>query len=267
MRSSHEKPRSRSGGAAGEPALSNIISKGIGLLAKEEFLNLSSGCFWYVAEDDCFGYLEPGHAVATERNYFRSVEINAGATCDESTRGFAPFFVASSHYGGLQNAGMFHQHSLDFDGADILAAGYDDVLRSISDFDISIGMFDREISSVKPAIRESLGSGCRIVQIALHDNITPDHDFADGPAVGCNRRHRERLDNIHSFLKVIPHSLSCLDPCALRRRELIPLVFPFANDTGPIHLGQPVGLGDGKADLFGSRYDSRGGRRSRHHHC
>src|SRR5882672_7998512 len=72
MRSSHEKPRSRSGGAAGEPALSNIISKGIGLLAKEEFLNLSSGCFWYVAEDDCFGYLEPGHAVATERNYFRS---------------------------------------------------------------------------------------------------------------------------------------------------------------------------------------------------
>ena len=159
MRSFHEREGRRLGDAAGEPALSNILIKSIGPLAKEVFLNLSGRCFGYVAEDDCFRYLESGQEVATEGDDFGSIEIHSGSTGDERTRGFAPFFVTSSDHGGLQNAGMFHQHALDFDGADVLAAGNDNVLRSIADFDISVGMFDREISRVKPAVRESLGSG------------------------------------------------------------------------------------------------------------
>src|SRR5271157_4370832 len=112
-----------------------------------------------------------------------------GLQADVGLGHFAPFLVGDGHDGDFSYGGMVGQRLLDFNGRDILAAGNDDVLHAVADFDVAVGVDDGEVAGVEPAALKCIRGGFGIVVIAQHDVIAAHEDFAHGQAVGGNVVH------------------------------------------------------------------------------
>ena len=54
--------------------------------------------------------------------------------------------------GGLLHRGMAQQRRLDLDRRDVLAAADDHVLEPVADLDVAVGMDDRGVAGVEPAV-------------------------------------------------------------------------------------------------------------------
>ena len=82
---------------------------------------------------------------------------SALSTCfqrDKSLGALAPFFVWDRDDGTFEYCLVASDDLLDFDGRDILAARDNDVLLSVAQFDIAVGVPDGQIAGVKEAVPE-----------------------------------------------------------------------------------------------------------------
>ena len=105
---------------------------------------------------------------------------HAGFEGDEGAGCLAPCVVRAGDHGGFQDGGVAVERALDLDRRNILAAGDDDVLGAVFDFDIAVGVHHGEVACMKPAALERGLGGFGVGEIAHHDVVAAHHDFADG---------------------------------------------------------------------------------------
>src|SRR5207245_1034830 len=70
----------------------------------------------------------------------------------EGMRRLPPLLVRDADDGHLLYGGMAEQDALDLDRGDVLAAADDDVLDPVSNLDVAVGLDDRCIAGVEPAV-------------------------------------------------------------------------------------------------------------------
>ena len=78
------------------------------------------------------------------------VENNKGMRC------FAPFFMRESDDRHLLHRRVSQKHAFDFNGRNVFAATYDDVLHAVANFDVTIRMHDCSVAGMKPSAAQSL---------------------------------------------------------------------------------------------------------------
>src|SRR5436853_103363 len=85
----------------------------------------------------------------------------------------------------FEHGGMGADRLLDFDAGDVLAAGDDDVLAAVAQFDVAVGMPHGKVTGMEPAAGERLGRGRLVAEVAAHD-VVPAHDHLAhrGPVPG-----------------------------------------------------------------------------------
>ncbi len=115
-----------------------------------------------------------------------------------------------------------------------------------------------QIAGVEPAACKGFISGFWVLQIALHDDISLEHDLADGLAVMGAFLHRVRVEYAGVLFQHIRHALTGFEIGLRFNRRGIPVLVPCAGHGGAVNLGQAVDMGDVKALLLHS-----GERRSR----
>ena len=157
-------------------------------VAQLELLHLAGRGLGQAGEDHSLRRLEMGEIVPAIRDDLGLRRLLSRLEGDESAGRFAPFLVRPGDHGGLQHLGMAEDHALDLDGRDILAAGDDDVLRAVAQFDIAVRVPDAEVAGMEPAAAEGLVGRGGVFQIALHHQIAPEEHLAHGRAVLRHRR-------------------------------------------------------------------------------
>ena len=152
--------------------------------------------------------------------------ISAAATSPASgfsvtkAQGVSPHFVVGlGDDRGLHDLRMPVQHLLDLDRGNVLAAGDDDVLRAVLDLDIAVGVHDREVAGMEPAAGERLPGRFRVLQIALHDRVAAQQQFADRLSVGRHVAHRLGVGDALRVERQIRHALPRHQPGALAERQ------------------------------------------------
>src|ERR1700722_9798433 len=85
---------------------------------------------------------------------------------------------------------MDAERLLELYGGDVLPAGYHNVLGSVHELHVAVGVHAPQVAGVKPAVPERLGRRLLVVEIALHDVVAAHHDLAHRHAVS---RHVIRL--------------------------------------------------------------------------
>src|SRR5690348_1142668 len=145
---------------------------------------------------------------------------------------------------------MFIKNVLDLDGRDVFAAGDDDVLGSILDDDIAVFVKHAEIAGVKPAAGKRFLSCFLIFEIALHDDIPPEHHLPDGLAIARHLAHRFRIDHRDGFLQRVGHALPSFQLGTLIGRQTIPAGLLCAYRRRAINLGQAVYMRELDPDAF-----------------
>ena len=98
-------------------------------------------------------------------------------------RRLAPLFVWDADDGHLLYGGMAQEDALDLDRGDVLAAADDDVLDPIANLDVPVGLDDRCIAGVEPAVGHRLPGCLRVAVVAIHHGVTADHDLSQGSRV------------------------------------------------------------------------------------
>ena len=73
------------------------------------------------------------------------VENNKGMRC------FAPAFMWESDDRYFLHCRVSQKHAFNFNGRNVFAATYDDVLHAIANFDVTIGMHDRGVAGMEPS--------------------------------------------------------------------------------------------------------------------
>ena len=110
---------------------------------------------------------------------------------------------------------MAIQRVFYFQRADILTARDDDVFASVFDFHVTVGLHHGQIARVKPTACKSFLGGTWIFQIALHHNVSLEHDLTHGAAIGRAFGHVFRIHHSHAFLQDIANTLSAVQACLL----------------------------------------------------
>jgi hypothetical protein len=158
---------------------------------------------------------------------------------DERLGALAPALVGYRDNRALEHGGMAADDLLDLDRRDVLAAGDDDALAAVAQFDRVIRVPDGEIAGVEPAaakrLRGRLGRGV----VAGNHVVAAHHHLAHHGAVARHVAHVlvEHADEVGGR---IPLALAGEQPSALVRWELVPLVARRADGVRPVRLGQPV---------------------------
>ena len=67
-------------------------------------------------------------------------------------RSFTPFLMRHRNSSRLGHPGMRHNGVFQIDGADPLAAGFDQIFAAINELDMAIGIDARDITGAKPTI-------------------------------------------------------------------------------------------------------------------
>ena len=124
--------------------------------------------------------------------------------------GFSPLFMRHTDDGGFLNSWMMKQAAFNLDRRDILSATDNDILEAILNFRETVGVDNRSITGMEPAILDCGIRGLRIIVVAFHYHIAADRDFAQG------------LPVMRDFIAIFVHdpqlsgtdklySLSCFD--------------------------------------------------------
>src|SRR5271165_682639 len=143
----------------------------LGALAQQEFLDLAGRGLWQWPKDDRPGRLEVGKALAAKGDDLVRRRSGFGLQCHERAGGFAPHRVRARDHRRLEHARVPVENVFDLDRRDVLAARDDDVLRTILQLDIAVGMHDPEIARMKLAAGKGLLRGSRVLQVTLHDDV------------------------------------------------------------------------------------------------
>ena len=88
------------------------------------------------------------------------VENNKGMRC------FAPFFMWKPYDRYFLHCRVPQKHAFNFNGRNVFAATYDDVLQAIANFDITIRMHDCSVAGMKPSAAQRLLGRFGVVVIA-----------------------------------------------------------------------------------------------------
>ena len=70
---------------------------------------------------------------------------------NKGMRRFAPFFMWEPDDRHLLHGRVSQKHAFDFNGRNVFAATYDDVLYAVANFDVTIRMHDRRVAGMKPS--------------------------------------------------------------------------------------------------------------------
>src|SRR5215207_6712396 len=112
-------------------------------LAQRELLHLAGGGLRERAERDRVRALVVREAVAAERLDLRLRRARTLLQRHERLRPLAPALVGDRHDGALEHRGVRADRLLHLDGRDVLAAGDDHVLATVTQLDGAVGMPDR----------------------------------------------------------------------------------------------------------------------------
>src|SRR6266496_742094 len=188
------------------------------------------------------------------------VGLRALSGNDKGVRRFTPAFVWQANNRHFLHGRVPQENAFDLNGGDVFAAANDDVFQAVADLDIAIGMYDRGVSSMKPAAVQCTLSRFFVVIVAGHDHVAAGYDFALGDsiawhlaAVGANHAQfsrRNQLDALTSF-----------DRRSLTNRKRFVLRPMLANGDKRGCLGQAVNMCNYPAELFFQSLDGGSGGR------
>src|SRR5215831_20450671 len=105
------------------------------------------------------------------------VENNKGVRC------FAPFFMWKADYRYFLHGRVPQKHAFDLDRRNVFTATYDDVFKTVANFDVAIRMHDRRITGMKPSAAQRLLGSLRVVVVAGHDHVATGDDFTLSNAI------------------------------------------------------------------------------------
>jgi len=74
---------------------------------------------------------------------------------------------------------MLIEEVLNLFGIDILSPGNDHVLLTICKIEIPFLIHGPHVSRMEPSVSESLFRRIRVIPVALHNVLSPDHDLTD----------------------------------------------------------------------------------------
>ena len=174
---------------------------------------------------------------------------------DVGARALAPPLIRHSDDCGFGHQGVRTDGVLNFDGRDVLAAGDDDVLRAILQFDVAVGVHDTEVAGVQPAAGKGLCCGFGVAVVAGHDGVAAHHDFADRRPVGGHIDKKPvavglALYNAQLAGTDLPHTLPCQQRGPRVGREVLPFVLFVGDRVGAGGFSHAEGVSDGESERF-----------------
>ena len=128
---------------------------------------------------------------------------------------------------------------LDFDGRDVLATRNNNVLLTVAQFDIAIGMPYTDIARMEPATSKCLSGCIRILKVALHNVVAVHHHLAHRLTIARHIVHR-LIDDTYAIGGHIALALPGEEARLLSRRQRVPFLVPFTNGIRTIGLGQSI---------------------------
>src|SRR3954471_23882598 len=135
-------------------ALTSSSSCSLRHVPQPELLYLACACFRHFTEHDVARDLVACKMRAAVRDDVLCAGARIRLEFDKRARRLAPFVVRLGHDGGGLHGRMLVQGVFDLDRRDVLAAGYDDVLRAVLELDVAVRMHHAEVAGVKPAALE-----------------------------------------------------------------------------------------------------------------
>src|SRR3984957_604141 len=128
---------------------------------------------------------EVGKIVTRELNDFGFCGGFAGTEHDKRMRRFSPFRVRHAYDRDLLHRVVAKQHALDLHRRDVFPAADDDVLESVADLDISVGMHHCRVAGMKPSVDDRFVRFGGVTEIAFHHDVPANADFPEGlPVAG-----------------------------------------------------------------------------------
>src|SRR5215217_52085 len=219
-----------------------VVSRPLAL-SQGKLLHLAGRVHRQFAELDLGRALEVSEVVAAELDDLLLRHLHPRHERDERLGTLAPLLIRNGNHGARQDGGMADDDLLHLDGRDILPAGDDDVLLPVTQFDVAIGMHDRQIPGVEPAAGEGAGGRLRIAIVALHGVVAAHEYLAQGLAIGGDISHLV-VDDADIVRDEVADSLPGLHPRPLFRGKQVPLWLPLADGVWAIDFGEPVDVDD-----------------------
>ena len=132
-------------------------------------------------DNDFVGDPPFGDLVLVDGEEGGGVDGVAGLRGDDQEGAFVPFGVAGGDDGGFGDVGVADSDVLELDGADPLAAGFDDVLGAVGDLHRAAGVDGGDVAGGEPAVRVAVVGVC--AHVAAGDPGAADGEVAEGGAV------------------------------------------------------------------------------------
>mmetsp|Transcript_103199 Transcript_103199/g.297187 ORF Transcript_103199/g.297187 Transcript_103199/m.297187 type:complete len:422 (+) Transcript_103199:420-1685(+) len=189
---------------------------------------------------------------------------------DPRHRRLAPLFVGAGDDSALRDLRVLQEQALYLKGRDVLAAGNDDVLGTVLQLDVAVGVDDAQIAGVEHAVAELLLGRRGVLVVALHDGVPPHDHLADGLPVMRHGLPGGLVVHVQVLQLQAPHPLAGQQRRALLNGLAVPLVIlPLAHHAGAVCLGEAVDVADLDAESAHLREHRRRRRRGRGHelHC
>src|SRR5437667_7362405 len=235
------------------------------LLPQHELLDLARGSLRQHAEHDVARRLEMREVGPAVIDEFLFRDLCAGFQLDEGARRFSPLRVGLRHHGHREDRRVPVKHVLDLERRDVLAAGDDDVLGAVLDLEVAVGLHHREVARMEPTTREDVLGRLAVLQVALHGDVSAEHDLAHGLAVRGNGLHRLRIHHRQALFHEIAYALATVALGATAYVEALPLLLLRAHGGRAVDLGQTVYVGELPAHALHALDHGRGRRGGRDH--
>ncbi len=154
---------------------------------------------------------------------------------------------------------------LHLDGGNVLAAGDDDVLKAVLDFQVAVFVPYRQVAGVEPAATERFFGGFGVLEVAFHHGVATQEDLTNGFTVLGDRFHGTGVTHHGARQRMVANALTSLDGGPLVQGFLIPFGLPGTHGDRAVNFRQAVNMSDGNAHLLDGANDLGGrGCASRH---
>ena len=120
-------------------------------------------------------------------------------------------------------------------------------------------MHHPEIAGAVPSVLEGFFTFFQVFEVALHDGVSPQHQFSQGFSIRGNGFQGFRITNPHPIQGRINHSLACFLGGTSFEIEVIPGFLPGTDGGRSVNLGQAVEVNHFKTHWFEGS-DHRAGR-------
>ena len=117
---------------------------------------------------------------------------------------------------------MLVQNVLYLDGGNVFPARNDDVLLSVSDLNVSVGVKDGDVAGVEPSPEEGFRCACRVLQVPLHHGIATNQKLTWRPAVARHRLECLCVGDHQPFESRCTNALAGLQSRLLFNRKINP---------------------------------------------